>query len=140
MFNESGYDRLVAWKQFRDSLENSSRAFEDVAELWANAPFVEPYLNPFNHTEWPDPWKLVLDSRLDDLAITLGMLYTLKLTQRFKESKFDIHTFTFPNEKQPRYFLIVDEKKVLNLEYRAVIDVENLGSINSIILWSSDNE
>ena len=124
MFNESGYDRLVAWKQFRDSLENSSRAFEDVAELWANAPFVEPYLNPFNHTEWPDPWKLILDGKFDDLAIALGMCYTLKLTERFKNQQVEIHTSMSPEES--RYVVVVNNCDVLNLFYREVTNVGEL--------------
>ena len=119
-------------------METSERPFEDVAEFWANAPFVSPYLNPFNHKEWPDPWHLVIDSRLDDLAITLGMLYTLQLTQRFKGLKFEIHTSTFFKENQPSYFLVVNDEKVLNLEYRAVLDVKNLENVNSIILWSTE--
>ena len=80
VFDSYGTDRLTKWKQFRDSLETSATPLEDVAELWSHAPFVSPYLDPQNPAEWPDPWHLILDLRLDDLAIALGMLYTIKLT------------------------------------------------------------
>lgn len=137
MFDQYGTQRLTAWKEFRDSLEISSTPFEDVAEFWANAPFVSPYLNPDNPSEWPDPWHLVLDLRLDDLAITLGMLYTIKLTSRFMNSSCEIHTSMFPDEKHPRYFLIVDDK-VLNLEYKCVVSIENIKDLNSRLIWSQN--
>lgn len=109
---------------------------DDVAELWSHAPFVSPYLDPQNPTKWPDPWHLVLDSRLDNLAIALGMLYTIKLTQRFMNVKCEIHTSTLPNEKEPSYMLIVDDKHVLNFEYRSVVTVENLHGVRTSLIWT----
>jgi hypothetical protein len=91
MFNLYGNERLIEWKRFRDSLESCSDPLTRVAELWATAPFVNPYIDPNNSDEWPDPWHLVLDSKLDELAISLGMLYTIKLTQRFIDSNCEIH-------------------------------------------------
>ena len=136
MFNLYGTERLTEWKRFRDSLEISQTPFEDVAIFWANAPFVNPYLNPNNSAEWPDPWHLVLDSDLDDLAICLGMLYTLKLTQRFMGSKFEIHMSMSPEIK---YFLVVDDKQVLNLEYKSVVDFEKTKDLKTKLIWSKTN-
>ena len=136
VFDRHGTQRLTAWKEFRDSLETSDTPLEDVAMLWSQAPFVSPYLNPDNPTEWPDPWHLVLDLRLDDLAIALGMLYTIKLTQRFKGTVCEIHTSMFQNEKHPRYCLVVDNKSVLNLEYRTVLDINSLQKVETRLIWS----
>ncbi len=80
MFDLHGTERLIEWKKFRDSLETDESPLIRVADLWSKAPFVNSYLNPKNPTEWPDPWQLILDLKLDDLAICLGMLYTIKLT------------------------------------------------------------
>ncbi len=137
MFNLHGCERLTEWKKFRESLETSNDPFQDVASFWSNAPFVSPYLDPQNPSEWPDPWHLVLDLRLDDLAIALGMLYTLKLTTRFMDSKFEIHTSMFPEEKSPRYILIVDNQKVLNLEYKKVLEASSLSQHRTSLIWSS---
>jgi hypothetical protein len=120
VFDQHGNDRLTAWKEFRERLEVSSTPMEDVAILWSRAPFVSPYLNPQNPAEWPDPWHLIADGRFDELAIVIGMLYTIKLTQRFMNSNLEIHTSTPPNETEARYILIVDKQYVLNLEYRTV--------------------
>jgi hypothetical protein len=135
VFNKHGAERLADWKQFRESLESSQDPYKEVAEFWSSAPFVSPFLDPNNPSKWPDPWHLVLDSRLDDLAICLGMLYTLKLTQRFMDAKCEIHTSMLPKEKQPRYFLVVDRQHVLNFEYRQVVDYQAISNIETKLLW-----
>ena len=136
VFDRHGTDRLAAWKQFRDSLETSDSPLDDVAELWSQAPFVSTYLDPKTPTEWPDPWHLILDLRLDDLAIALGMLYTIKLTQRFMDTKCEIHTSMLPNKKEPAYFLVVDGRHVLNLEYKNVVSINELKKFKTNIIWS----
>jgi hypothetical protein len=137
VFNCYDQDRLSAWKQFRDTLETSKTPFEDVAELWSHAPFVSPYLDYQNPKSWPDPWHLVLDSRLDELAITLGMLYTIKLTERFRDSKCEICRIKFPSDKEHSYILVVDNQSVLNLEYNRVVGVDKLGECESNLLWTA---
>ncbi len=139
MFDKHGADRLASWKEFREQLEEIQNPYEAVAEFWSPAPFVSPYLDPNNPSEWPDPWHLVLDSRLDELAISLGMLYTIKLTRRFMDVNCEIHTSMLPEEKQPRYFLIVDNKHVLNFEYRSVVDYQAISNIKTKLLWSKSD-
>jgi hypothetical protein len=136
VFDSYGTDRLTKWKQFRDSLETSATPLEDVAEMWSHAPFVSPYLDPQNPNEWPDPWHLILDSRLDELAIVLGMLYTIKLTRRFIDTYCEIHTSMLSNKKELAYLLIVDNKHVLNLEYNSVVAVEELKKFSTSMIWS----
>ena len=136
VFNVHGAERLAEWKQFRDSLEVSDTPFDDVAEFWSHAPYVSRYLNPQNPTEWPDPWHLILDNRLDDLAIALGMLYTIKLTRRFMDTRCEIHTSMLPEDNSPRYILVVDNSYVLNLEYRNVTSVERLKDLKTSMIWS----
>jgi hypothetical protein len=136
VFDSHGTDRLTKWKQFRDSLETSATPLEDVAELWSHAPFVSPYLDPQNPNEWPDPWHLILDSHLDELAIVLGMLYTIKLTRRFIDTPCEIHTSMLLNKKEPSYLLIVDNKCVLNLEYNSVVNIEELKRFSTSMIWS----
>lgn len=136
MFDKHGPERLASWKEFREQLEESQNPYKEVAEFWSPAPFVSPYLDPNNPSEWPDPWHLVLDSRLDELAISLGMLYTIKLTRRFMDVNCEIHMSMLPEETQPRYFLIVDNSHVLNFEYRTVVDYQAISNIKTKLLWS----
>ena len=136
VFDVYGNDRLVAWKEFRDSLETSLDPLKDVAELWSHAPFVSAYLDPQNPSEWPDPWHLIIDLRLDDLAIALGMLYTIKLTQRFIDAKCEIHMSMPQQKNEPLFLLIVDDQHVLNFEYRNVIDIKDLADVKTSLIWA----
>lgn len=139
VFDAHGIERLNEWKRFRDKLETSSDPLKDLAEFWSRAPFVSSYLDENNPKEWPDPWHLVLDERLDDLAIALGMLYTLKLTQRFMDSQCEIHMSMLPN-KDPCHFLLVDNKYILNYKYREVVDIEELKDVTTSKLYPSSSK
>jgi hypothetical protein len=138
MFNLYGNERLTEWKRFRDSLESSNDPLTRVAELWATAPFVNPYIDPNNPNEWPDPWHLVLDSKLDELAISLGMLYTIKLTQRFMDSNCEIHKSMLPNNLEPSFYLVVDQQHVMNYEPRIVHSITVLDRVQTNTLWRCD--
>ena len=136
MFDLHGNERLTKWKQFRDSIELSNSPFEDVANFWSHAPFVSPYLPPSNPDSWPDPWQLIAVGRFDELAIVIGMLYTIKLTQRFMDSKCEIHTTILSKEKEPIYMLIIDNQHVINFEYRTVSSIKVLENIETSLIWS----
>lgn len=136
MFDLHGNERLTKWKQFRDSIELSNSPFEDVANFWSHAPFVSPYLTPSNPESWPDPWQLIAVGRFDELAIVIGMLYTIKLTQRFIDSKCEIHTTILSKEKEPIYMLIIDNQQVINFEYRTVSSIKVLENIETSLIWS----
>ncbi len=134
MFDKHGLDRLTEWKQFRNSLEVSPNPLKDLAEFWSQAPFVNDYLDEKDPKNWPDPWHLVLDQRLDDLAIALGMLYTLKLTQRFMDTKCEIHMSMLPN-KSVCHVLLVEDRFILNYRYREVIEVSDVDSLQTTKLY-----
>ena len=138
MFNLYGNERLTEWKKFRDSLESCNDPLTRVAELWATAPFVNPYIDPNNPNEWPDPWHLVLDNKLDELAICLGMLYTIKLTQRFMDSDCEIHKSMLPNNLEPSFYLVVDQQHVMNYEPRLVHSIAVLDNVQTNTLWRCD--
>lgn len=136
MFDLYGTERLIEWKRFRDSLEGDLEPLRKVADLWSKAPFVNSYLNPKNPAEWPDPWHLILDLKLDDLAICLGMLYTLKLTQRFMGTECEIHTSMLPRDFNKKFFLVVDHQFVLNYTPRKVDNKDVLNQIRTDKIWA----
>lgn len=138
MFDTHGVDRLTEWKRFRDRLETSPNPLADLAEFWSRAPFVNSYLDENNPTKWPDPWHLVLDERLDDLAIALGMLYTLKLTQRFMPSRFEIHMSMFPEESSDRFYLLVDDNVIYDMDQRKIITDTDFSEKRTTLIWSKD--
>jgi hypothetical protein len=139
VFNLHGSGRLAAWREFRDTLEESNQPFQKVVDLWTKAPFRSDYLNPSTPDEWPDPWELVLKSDLDELAISLGMLYTIKLTQRFSDTKCEIHTIASEEKSKSKYFLIVDDQHVLNLDYGLVSGLDAVDSFQTSLIWSKED-
>lgn len=136
MFNLYGNERLTEWKKFRDYLEESPNPLQDLAMFWSRAPFVNPYIDSDDQSTWPDPWHLILDDRFDNLAIALGMLYTLKLTRRFMNIECEIHKFVFPDEKSERFLLLVDQKDVLNYQYKEVVQLVDICEVKTSLLWS----
>jgi len=124
VFDLDQTSRLKAWKELRLALETSERPLEDVALFWSRAPFVSRYLDPTKPSKWPDPWHLILDNKYDDLAIALGICYTLTLTDRFKDQKVEIHTSMFTGEG--RYVVVVNDRDVLNLFHREVTNTSEL--------------
>ena len=139
MFDSSPNERLAKWKQFRDTLETSNNPLKDVAEFWSHAPFVSDFLDPQKPNSWPDPWHLILDGRFDDLAIALGMLYTLQLTQRFMVARFEIHMSIVSQNKLPNYWLIVNGRYALNYHFKEVVAVEQVANDPTTILYVSDS-
>lgn len=133
MFDLSGNDRIAEWKQFRNNLDNSLNPFQDVIDLWSKAPFVNDFLNPLDASSWPDPWHLILDNRYDDLAISLGIAYTLKLTTRFMDEVIEIH-MSIINEKEKRFPVLVGNS-ILNWNYKEIEDKNRVDFKNSTLLF-----
>lgn len=136
MFDKHGLDRIEEWKHFRDYLEQSPTPYEDVANLWGRAPFVENYLDPRYPETWPDPWHILVDDRLDNLAICLGMLYTFKLTERFKDAPCEILELKDPRDSEIIRLLVVDNNRVLNWNPREVVDINDLNGLKIKTLWT----
>jgi hypothetical protein len=135
VFEHYGPDRLTQWKNFRDSLETDPAPFESVLKYWLKAPLVNRYLNQNDASSWPDPWHLVLDSKYDELAIVLGMLYTLRLTVRFSQEQYKIYMIEKPKD-QIDYCLLVSDRDVLNLEYGQISNFASLEAWPTNIIYS----
>lgn len=139
MFDSHGTDRLAEWKKIRDSIEKTDDPFSLVSHVWSKAPFVNQYLDPHNRGSWPDPWHLILDSKFDNLAIVLGMLYTLQLTERFSNEDYRIYMIQNLS-KNPEFCLQVSDTCVLNLEYGRVSSIENLKRFQINMIYNRNME
>ena len=64
------------------------------------------------------------------------MLYTIKLTQRFIDTKCEIHMSMCPQKKQHQYMLVVGDKQVLNLEYGTVVSAEQLKDLDTKTIYA----
>lgn len=128
MFEKSIDDRLSAWATFRASLENSTEPLSDVWELWKSSPYI-PYNNkidPFNQRDWPTPWDILVHNKYDDFTKALMISWTLKYTNRFKDSKIEIKTLV-NNQKNCYYNIVcVDDLWAINYNDNGPVSIEEI--------------
>lgn len=139
MFDLHGIDRLAEWKKFRNTLETASDPFLDVITFWSKAPFVNLYLDYTDPASWPDPWHTVLDSKYDDLAITLGMLYTLLLTDRFSKENYKIYIIE-NTEKLDKFCLSIGKFSILNLNYGQISHFSELKNYQASMIYEINRQ
>lgn len=120
-------ERLHDWKQFRNNISSASvdQAINDTCHLWSYAPFVNYYLSPEKPMDWPDPWVLLYENYYCDLAKTLGMLYTLYLSNHYGKNIIDLEIKIFKDQNTKDTFntVWIDQGKyILNFTYNTVVN------------------
>ena len=107
--------RLADWSTFRQTLEDSQDPLQDVIDYYNRFPLVSIHTDPYDRNSWPDPWELIHENEYCDYCIILGMCYTLQLTDRFSEHKFEIH-IGVDRDKTSHYYLLVVGDRVLGFD------------------------
>lgn len=129
MWNLNPDERIRHWRHFRQEISRKSleSAIKDTVNLWSYAPYVSHYLHPQDLTEWPDPWALVYDNYYCDIAKALGMLYTLYLSDHYRQDikslvleiyDTPIDTFNIVNINAGKY--------ILNLEFNTIVNKSSI--------------
>ena len=109
MFDKKYEDRLKIWSDFRKSLEVSETPIKDAIEFYSRAPLVSIQVDPYDKSTWLDPWDLVYENKYCEFAIILGIAYSLQLTERFSQAKFEIHICTDNEKSEVKYLLNVND-------------------------------
>jgi hypothetical protein len=110
MFNKITYEeRLAAWREFRDGLEEHEDPIQEVIEFYNTAPEVSMHTDPWSEEMWPTPWELINENQYCPFTRVLGMYHSLQLTERFKESSFEIHIGIDRTKSETYYLLFVDD-------------------------------
>lgn len=128
MFEKSPDDRLTAWSEHRHSLDNSPNPLEDLVEFWRYAPYI-PYnrkVDPYNLQRCPTPWDIIIENKYDDFTKALMMAWSLKLTNKFKESKIEIKTYTDADKNRQYNLVFIDDEWVINYRDSHVDKQEDL--------------
>ena len=112
MFNKQYEEQLVIWREFRNSLENSTDPIQDTIDFYNRAPIVRLAADPFTPSTWPDPWELLQENNYCDFVKILAICYTLQLTDCLSQSTYVIHTAYDPVKSNTYYMLYVDEKVI----------------------------
>ena len=129
MFNISNQERLAVWRKFRQSLTplSDEDKMKSVADFWSKAPRVNFYLNPEQLQDWPDPWELITDNMYCDIAVALGMTYTLALTDEFDVTRLKLQIMRSRQQSLEVNLSIVDQGLyVLNYSQNEVLNISQL--------------
>ena len=125
MFSKHYEKRLAAWHEFRKSLEKDSDPIQTTLDFYKAAPRVNINCDPWDRNTWPDPWELLAENEYCEYCIILGMCYTLQLTDKFSQAKFEIH-IVIDQENSDRMYLLYVDNNVLGYYYNSHIDRNEL--------------
>lgn len=116
---------MSSWREFRDSLESSEDPFREIINLYKQAPFVRVHTDPWDQKTWPDPWELLFENKYCEFCTVLGICYSLQLTERFKDSSFEIH-ISKNSELSEIYYLLFVDNVVIDYGNDAVVPKKDL--------------
>lgn len=116
MFDRSIDDRLSAWMWLRSQVNDAPDPLLEVWDFWKRAPFV-PYNNkidPYHQHSWPTPWDIIVENRYDDFTKALMIGWTLKLSERYQNSKIEIRTLVDNTRTRQYNIVCIDDAWTIN--------------------------
>jgi hypothetical protein len=97
-----------------------------VARVWASAP-TRNYLTQDDQSNWPDPWTLISDNCYCDVAVALGIFYTLYLSNYPQKESLRLVGYRLrKNHKEYNLVVCEEEKYVLNYDWGHVVNIPDL--------------
>lgn len=109
IFFENFEDRIKHWLEFRQSLEEHLDPIQATIDFWNKAPISSRSCDPFDQSTWLDPWNLIEDNHYCEFSKILAIYYTLALTDRFRDSYFEIQIVNDREAHELRYILLVND-------------------------------
>lgn len=129
LWNLKPDERLREWKSFRRQIGqlDIGQACQQATHLWSYAPYVNYYLDPAQKDNpWPDPWTLLHENYYCDIAKSLGMLYTLYLSDHRPED-IELRIYWDPEAVQAYNLVWLDKGKyILNFSFDEVVNKQQL--------------
>jgi hypothetical protein len=128
MFNQSVDKRLESWLDHRTHLDRSINPLQEVWDFWHTAPFVphNQQVDPYHRQSWPSPWEIINNNKYDDFTRALMIGWTLKLTEKFRNSSIVIKTVV-DNQNNKEYNLVyIDDTWVINYDDNGPILAKSL--------------
>ena len=124
IFFEKFENRIKFWQSFRQGLENDLDPIKRTIDFWNTAPISSMSCDPYDNKTWPRAWQLIDENNYCDFSKILAIYYTLSLTDRFKDSYFEIQVASDQNEHRVYFILIMDDL-VVGYDYnRAILRAE----------------
>ena len=118
-------DRLKSWSDLRSHCEELSleQALDHIANWWGHAPRVNHAIHWNDQSNWPDPWDLLADNSYCELAIALGMSYTINMLEKF-DCTVEIAQATDDQGSEYNLVLVDNGKYILNYDPWEVVSKE----------------
>ena len=129
MWKASIDERLVKWQKLRNHISSLplDKALEEVAEIWAQAPFKTYFLNFENSKEWPDPWSLIIEPRFCDIAKCLGIIYTIYFTSYRNTIELELRIYQDTNKCQLYALVFVNSGQyILNYYSGEIVNIQQI--------------
>tara|TARA_B100001057_G_C22851687_1_gene951206 strand:+ start:2343 stop:2783 length:441 start_codon:yes stop_codon:yes gene_type:complete len=125
MFNLKPEDRIHFWRNFRANLSNmeTKDALESVNNLWATCPTTNGYLDYADCTDWPDPWTLLDNNHYCEVAVALGIFYTIYLAEILDNNTLKIVIY---KDKQNFVNSVHIDKYALNISYNEILNTSSV--------------
>ena len=114
LFHSNYQNRLIAWRNLRESANNSNIFFKHILKVYKTCPLTSTNTDFYKQDTWPTPWQLLEKNDYSFFDTVLGIAYTLKLTECFKQQKISI--IKVSNKKQ---------NSQNNLKFNFVIQCQN---------------
>ena len=139
MFTEKSYEaRLATWSGFRSSLEKSETPLQDVLDYYNAAELHSQRYDPWDQDNWPTPWTLVFENKYCAFTLALGMCYSLKLVEKYKDTEIKLAIIK-DADLQTRYVALIDNYILgLDNELHLMEDISNeISILKEFVLCSS---
>lgn len=133
-------DRILEWRRWRQRLDSMpwQECVCEVAKVWHLAPRVNHYLLPDLSADWPNPWELINENYYCDLAIALGMFYTLILTNH--PENVDVKLQIYQGDSGFDHLCVVDGGKYyLNWSSGEIVNTPTLTNTKLVYSYSKED-
>jgi hypothetical protein len=125
IFFERFEKRTNHWREFRQELETVDHPLDRAIRFWNQAPISARTCDPYDRDTWPEAWQLIEENKYCDFGKILAIYYTISLTDRYSESKFEIQ-IAQDRLKQKLYYLLIVDDMVIGYDYSHAVHISEL--------------
>ena len=133
---ESPQQKLKIWRKFRKELINinDEEVLQSVVDWWKSAPINSRVIDPYDNTDWPNPWDLLYTGDYDENVIALGMAYTLELI----EWPCEVKLIQDRNKSEVKLIILVDDEYILNYTYGIINKLADISHCDILKSWDTE--
>jgi len=104
-------------------------------DWWKFTPIGSRAIDPYESTEWPNPWELIHTGNFDENAIALGMAYTLHLM----DWPCEVVLLQDMKKQFIGLVVLVDNTYIMNYNYGTVDKLRDLTNCEIVNRWSTED-